>query len=1780
MLTRDNPRDEIDIGRRVKTRLARVLFITCIALVAPHLSFDRLGPTAFPLIFAVRLVGGYDLKLAAKPCLAEKFEQLIFVSAGSTNVGRLSSRTFSLLGRAPQQVRCHIPAHGRINRPDTVRLALCRLSLVELGNTRDQALQQSGDRSRTWKNLRHFTFFRYTETKGCKDSRQDCQLNKMSSYNWTGNGASDGQRGRPARQAQPANTPFFAGAPDRPERQRPSSADLNPYGSQQSSNSSNEDDKMSSSTLANSASRGVPLHSDSSSSIQSKSPFMHNNDVRSALPTLPILTASGPQQSYRGESRPNLHPQFTDDNVRPAGAKGLAGARFTPTAMQSGNAYSANNDGVRRKKSLVRPDREKIDPGHRLYNYRNHAAAMQADGTGRVGYSTTGNHPNTAPTQPKQTVSMSGNVRPGAPNYAVRSNPVRSAAAATVEGLRRGRSILAREEGMANESGLNFLKRGPTRTGSASKADILADRRRQRIPEEKGKNGKAPLGPWMIYCNIITCCCPGFLLSGCGLRTRDRQRAWREKIGLLGIIFALMAGVGFLTFGFTQSVCGKQPLRYRAGTVQGGSMIYHGYDYSMDKFDHPAAAGIAGGIGNNPLYSNFNAGSKDGSFLFQNVNQKCKGIITPAAGTGIPVDAEGNMGWYFPCNIYDQYLGSSMPNKTGYATGTLCHTASDARTLFEQTTTQEVIGMQRQGPVYYTWDDIKNDTRNLGVYQEHVLDFDLIKWLDRSQVDYPTFYDSLANGNTSYSGRDITMQIFRDSQRDLINCLIDTIKVGVVDTKTIGCMAADVVLYVSLVFIVGVVTIRFAMAVIFGWFLSWRLGAFRNESLEQRRTRAAAIEQWTDDIYRPAPARYRPNVPKSAKQARKSMLPTKSRFSSAVQAPPKQNRDFTPSSDPRRSMAQTASVYGLPGNNSKAKFASGLRSSPPSSPIKGSRSSQSLGFYSKDSYGQSRRSSLSAEGIMGSCPFPLYGVVPQPPKDYMPFNFPLAHAICLVTAYSESVEGLRTTLDSLATTDYPNSHKVILVIADGLVKGSGNKLTTPDIVLSMMRDLVVPRQDVEAHSYVAIADGHKRHNYAKVYAGFYDYDDDTVETSKQQRVPMVLVAKTGNELEQNDAKPGNRGKRDSQMVLMAFLQKVMFDERMTPFEYEFFNSIWRCTGVSPDQYEVTLMVDADTKVFPDSLTRMTACMVHDPEIMGLCGETKIANKGDTWVTAIQVFEYYISHHLTKAFESMFGGVTCLPGCFSMYRIKAPKGADGYWVPILANPDIVEHYSENVVDTLHKKNLLLLGEDRYLTTLMLKTFPKRKMMFCPQAVCKTVVPDTFRVLLSQRRRWINSTIHNLFELLLVRDLCGTFCFSMQFVVFMELAGTMVLPAAIAFTIFLLVKTALPTKPKPIIPLILLGIILGLPGLLIVVTSRRVTYLGWMLIYLFSLPIWNFVLPTYAYWNMNDFSWGETRKIIGVGADKGNHGDKEGVFDSTMITMKRWTEWERDRRFRSGTQSRESIYEYRSASPKRLPNDRHSIVSSADTMPNAAPAVGPENYTKGGQIQYNEISRPLFSPQQVPGYQDYDSSPRAMPVRRPESVAVLELPAPLASQAGSAGLYDPPFDDHSSRSWDVSSRDQASTPDLPGVVRRFTGAPPSAARTQEEYPRHPSDNYDSDDVEREHILDHHVSPVVSPTMGSMAFESVSNNPYAAHLRSESQDASRPMTDQPAQAGGLRESISSRFAPVSLVDDGPTPSESGDIRVVQRQRRSSSNQHLRGASYNEPISPSLPPGAGPAR
>ncbi len=215
----------------------------------------------------------------------------------------------------------------------------------------------------------------------------------------------------------------------------------------------------------------------------------------------------------------------------------------------------------------------------------------------------------------------------------------------------------------------------------------------------------------MVYCFILTCWVPGFILRGVfGKRTPEAQRAWREKMGIVGIIGFLMGMVGFLTFGFTETVCGTQKLRIPGGQGNNGSLIINGYDYDFSNWKHPAAGSYFNGT-TSPLYQDeWMAGGKDASFLFQNPNKHCLNVITPATGTGI--DHQGNeMAWYFPCNLHDQN-GTSPVNKTGDFQSTNCHTTSAARSNFGSVTPTAQI--------YYTWNRVQDTSRNLAVYKSCV----------------------------------------------------------------------------------------------------------------------------------------------------------------------------------------------------------------------------------------------------------------------------------------------------------------------------------------------------------------------------------------------------------------------------------------------------------------------------------------------------------------------------------------------------------------------------------------------------------------------------------------------------------------------------------------------------------------------------------------------------------------------------------------------------------------------------------------------------------------------------------------------------------------------------------------------------------------------------------------------------------------------------------------------------------------------------------------------------
>jgi|EP00956_Cyclotella_meneghiniana_P032439 chitin synthase len=226
----------------------------------------------------------------------------------------------------------------------------------------------------------------------------------------------------------------------------------------------------------------------------------------------------------------------------------------------------------------------------------------------------------------------------------------------------------------------------------------------------------------------------------------------------------------------------------------------------------------------------------------------------------------------------------------------------------------------------------------------------------------------------------------------------------------------------------------------------------------------------------------------------------------------------------------------------------------------------------------------------------------------------------------------------------------------------------------------------------------------------------------------------------------------------------------------------------------------------------------------------------------------------------------------MYRIIADDGT-----PLLPGDGVLFEYSRNDVETLHEKNLYHLGEDRMLTTLLLKHYPDRSLTFIPEAACWTIVPHTFKILLSQRRRWINSTVHNMFELLKVNTMCGVCCVSMKIVVFIDLIATMILPASYCYAMYLLFLVFYQDLPVSTVLLILYGIIMGVQVVVFILRSRW-DYLWWFFIYFtVGLPVFYLVLPVYSFWNMDDFSWGKTRSVGGSAANNAAAAQQPDEYD---------------------------------------------------------------------------------------------------------------------------------------------------------------------------------------------------------------------------------------------------------------------------------------------------------------
>jgi len=150
----------------------------------------------------------------------------------------------------------------------------------------------------------------------------------------------------------------------------------------------------------------------------------------------------------------------------------------------------------------------------------------------------------------------------------------------------------------------------------------------------------------------------------------------------------------------------------------------------------------------------------------------------------------------------------------------------------------------------------------------------------------------------------------------------------------------------------------------------------------------------------------------------------------------------------------------------------------------------------------------------------------------------------------------------------------------------------------------------------------------------------------------------------------------------------------------------------------------------------------------------------------------------------------------------------------------------------------------------------------------------------------STVHNLLELVLLNDMCGFCCFSMRFIVFIDLFGTLILPATVIYLGYLIYLVSSGTGQFPLIAIIMLASIYGLQAIIFIL-KRRWQHIGWMIVYLLAYPIYGFALPVYSFWHMDDFAWGNTRVVVGEKGGKKIIASSEAEkFRDSIIPMKHW------------------------------------------------------------------------------------------------------------------------------------------------------------------------------------------------------------------------------------------------------------------------------------------------------
>ncbi len=152
--------------------------------------------------------------------------------------------------------------------------------------------------------------------------------------------------------------------------------------------------------------------------------------------------------------------------------------------------------------------------------------------------------------------------------------------------------------------------------------------------------------------------------------------------------------------------------------------------------------------------------------------------------------------------------------------------------------------------------------------------------------------------------------------------------------------------------------------------------------------------------------------------------------------------------------------------------------------------------------------------------------------------------------------------------------------------------------------------------------------------------------------------------------------------------------------------------------EFLVYVDSDSFLMPGAIRKVLQGLA-DPTVAAVAGHTDVENVQANALSKMQDVRYFVSYRVMKAAESVFGAVSCCPGCFSAYRKSVVLNVLDRW--------------------LHQRFLgryCTYGDDRSLTNYLLRDY---RIIYDDEALATTIVPESWGVYIRQQARWKRSWV---------------------------------------------------------------------------------------------------------------------------------------------------------------------------------------------------------------------------------------------------------------------------------------------------------------------------------------------------------------------------------------------------------------------------------------------------------